>query len=234
MMNEYLEYQKSVALEFQAYKDRVRYLIGNHHWGEDGRYKEILLMNYLRRVLPSTVSVGTGFVRNGDQLTKQIDIIIYENNIPLLFSEGDFIIASSQNVIGIIEVKSTAYSSKIGEVIKKANKNAFIICGETRRSLFNGIFAYDISQDSADAFITNIEAMNYSEMVGLPTVEARCTARGFQCVNHIALGSQNFIKYFPTGYPYSCDMSMPIESPYYGFYNMYDNLAIAYFISNLQ
>lgn len=90
MMNEYLEYQKSVALEFQAYKDRIRYMIGNHHWGEDGRYKEILLINYLRRILPNTVSVGTGFVRNKEKLTSQIDIIIYANNIPLLFSEGDY------------------------------------------------------------------------------------------------------------------------------------------------
>ena len=62
-MNDYLEYQRSVALEFQAYKNRVRNMIGNHHWGEDGRYKEVLLMNYLRRILPNTVSVGTGFVR---------------------------------------------------------------------------------------------------------------------------------------------------------------------------
>lgn len=75
-MNDYLEYQQSVALEFQAYKNRVRNMIGNHHWGEDGRYKEVLLMNYLRRILPNTVSVGTGFVRVDDKITSQIDIIL--------------------------------------------------------------------------------------------------------------------------------------------------------------
>lgn len=78
IMNDYLEYQRSVALEFQAYKNRVRNMIGNHHWGEDGRYKEILLMNYLRRILPNTVSVGTGFVRVDDKLTNQIDIIVLQ------------------------------------------------------------------------------------------------------------------------------------------------------------
>lgn len=234
MMNEYLEYQKSVALEFQAYKDRIRYMIGNHHWGEDGRYKEILLINYLRRMLPNTVSVGTGFVRNKEKLTSQIDIIIYANNIPLLFSEGDFIITTPENVIGIIEVKSTAYASNIGKIIEKANRNAFIICEENERILFNGIFAYDISHASDNTFIHNIEAIDYSEIVGTPTARTRCTAKGFQCVNHIVLGSQRFVKYFPTGYPYLTDISMPVKSPYYGLYNMFDELAIAYFISNLQ
>ena len=38
-MNDYIEYQRSVALEFQAYKNRVRNMIGSCHWGEDGHTK---------------------------------------------------------------------------------------------------------------------------------------------------------------------------------------------------
>ena len=47
---------------------------------------------------------SAGFVRMDDKLTSQIDIIIYTNGLPLLFHEGDFIIATPQNVIAIIEV----------------------------------------------------------------------------------------------------------------------------------
>ena len=77
-MNGNERYQQSIAAEFAAQKDRVRYFIGDKHWGEDGRYKEVLLADYLKSVLPPNVSVGTGFVKNEyDNLTYQIDIIIY-------------------------------------------------------------------------------------------------------------------------------------------------------------
>ena len=61
-MPNYRDYQKSVAVEFNAYKDRVRNIIDDKHWGLEGRHKEVILMNYLKRVLPKHLSVGTGFV----------------------------------------------------------------------------------------------------------------------------------------------------------------------------
>lgn len=107
MPNNNTRYQQSIATEFAALKNRVRFFIENNHWGEDGRYKEIILMNFLRRVLPENVAVGTGFVKNqGNQITDQIDIIIYRRNDPRLFSEGDFVILMPDSVLGIIEVKS--------------------------------------------------------------------------------------------------------------------------------
>lgn len=98
-MSDYIAYHKSIAAEFKAYENRVRNLIGSNHWGEEGRFKEIILANYLKRVLPKHLSVGTGFVKNVDGITAQIDIIIYDNTFPVLFSEGDFVIAVPQNVI---------------------------------------------------------------------------------------------------------------------------------------
>ena len=62
----------------------------------------------IKRFLPSNLSIGTGFVikkNNGDtQISNQIDIIIYDNTVPVLFSEGDFVITTYKNVEGIIEV----------------------------------------------------------------------------------------------------------------------------------
>ena len=75
-MPDYLKYQKSISDELISIKDRVRNFIDNHHWGEDGRYKEIILSHVLRHHLPKGVSVGTGFVVNNTEITKQIDIIV--------------------------------------------------------------------------------------------------------------------------------------------------------------
>jgi hypothetical protein len=55
-------FQESITAELEAIKDRVRHLIGSRHWGEEGRYKEAVLKNILRRFLPPKFSVGTGFV----------------------------------------------------------------------------------------------------------------------------------------------------------------------------
>jgi hypothetical protein len=96
-MPDYLEYQKSIAQEFKAYENRVRNLINDANWAEEGRFKEIILMNYLKRITPKNVSVGTGFIRNNTgETTSQIDIIIYDNTYPLLFSEGDFVICTGE------------------------------------------------------------------------------------------------------------------------------------------
>lgn len=77
--SDYKAYHESINTELMASRDRVRNFIGTHYWGEDGRFKEVLLMNHLKKILPSNVSIGTGFVKNGEQITSQIDLIIYDN-----------------------------------------------------------------------------------------------------------------------------------------------------------
>jgi hypothetical protein len=190
-MNGDMLYQQSIAAEFAAIKDRVRFFIKDRHWGEDGRYKEIILMNYLRKILPSSVSVGTGFVKNGTgELTSQIDIIVYKKESPILFSEGDFIILMPESVLGIIEVKSKSTHNIMTNtrrglsVIQKAEQNGKII---GNKNIFNGIFAYDNSINYNDKFISTKLAHQLSESKGY--------------LNHISFGSNNFMRYWDKGNP---------------------------------
>src|SRR5688572_13924486 len=55
-------YLRSLAAELRSQRDRVRDLIGNSHWLSDGRHKEHLLAEVVRRHLPVTHQVGPGFV----------------------------------------------------------------------------------------------------------------------------------------------------------------------------
>lgn len=73
-----------------------------------------------------------------------------------MFSEGDFIIATSENVVAIIEVKSNIEPSEICEIIEKANKNAEIITGDSDMFLFNGIFSYN-SNLKTKKYINNLK-----------------------------------------------------------------------------
>lgn len=190
-MNGDLMYQQSIAAEFASIKDRVRFFIDDNHWGEDGRYKEIILMNYLRKILPSNVSVGTGFVKNSNgELTNQIDIIIYKEMSPRLFSEGDFVVVMPESVLGIIEVKSTSTTTVLTSkknnlsVIQKAERNGKIIGS---KKIFNGIFAYDNKVSFNSKFVNKKVATQLSELEGY--------------LNHLSLGSNNFLRYWNEGNP---------------------------------
>ena len=88
-----INFHKSIGDELNVIRDRVRHLIGDAHWGEEGRYKEAILRNSISKFLPNQYSLGTGFVLIKDVeqaiVTSQIDIIVYDNSYPTLFKEGD-------------------------------------------------------------------------------------------------------------------------------------------------
>jgi len=207
-MVNYLEFRKSISSELIAVKDRVRNLIGGVHWGEEGRYKENVLMQVLRNYLPDSVRVGTGFVVSGEQCSTQIDIIVYSASITPFFKSGDFVIIEKSGVKGIIEVKTKLEKSQIKKVIKDAHKNGELI----ESQIFNGIFAYE-----ADLHTTG-NALPQSAIDALTHFKGK--------VNNIAFGSNIFMKYWASGEQRS-NMTEHIS-----FYDLPD-LAIGYFISNL-
>ena len=85
---------------------------GSAHRGEDGRYVEELVRQYLKKYLPSTIEVLTGFILrpavktglNGkerknetDTHSTQLDIIIYNSgNYPIFQRFGDSVIVSTR------------------------------------------------------------------------------------------------------------------------------------------
>lgn len=149
------EFSKSLGSELQSIKNRVRYLIGDANWGEDGRYKEAILTNLLSRFLPKNISIGTGFVISSDKdgitdCTDQIDIIIYDNSFPVFFKEGGFVILQPDSVRGIIEVKTKIHNKKkFNGALEKTLKNVDIIKNNmidhnsSVLHFFNGIFSYE-------------------------------------------------------------------------------------------
>jgi hypothetical protein len=228
IMTQNLAYQQSIAAEFNAIKNRVRYFIGDHHWGEEGRYKEVILMNYLRRILPSTVEVGTGFVKNeNSDLTSQIDIIIYKRDSPVLFKEGNFVVAMPESVIGIIEVKSKTNCCLLAQSIpgglspiEKSQKNGDVIGID---GIFNGIFSYDFKGGIGGRHNPNFEKK----------------MKDASKLNHICFNEDYFCLYWRNGNPRD---RAEDDTPCFSFYNLSsinvtrnngNGFAFGYFISNL-
>jgi hypothetical protein len=222
MMLNIKEFHESTSKELDVIKNRVRNLIGSANWGEEGRYKEFILRNVIRRFLPAKYSMGTGFVvkrQNRDvahETSKQIDLIIYDTSFPLLFSEGDFVIIPPESVRGIIEVKANLQNQNQKEIIDKMNETGrFIFEGKKNKNkpIFNGIFSYEGFDNITDC------PQNIRNCVRNFIDNPERNAAKFYTVNHISLNKKLFLKYWQIDNKFSL-------------YKL-ENLSFSYFISNL-
>ena len=218
------EFQKSITVELQEIKNRVRNLIGDANWGEEGRFKEAILRNTIKRFLGSKFSIGAGFIvktplysfNHELDVSKQIDIIVYDNTYPVLFSEGDFVITTPESVKAIVEVK-TSVSEPWETIVRKATSNGILI----EKDIFNGIFIFE-----GEGTIPRFDSLE------------RCLKREYRntrdkmekcCVDHIAIGGDYFIKLWKEGANVDND---DCEHDFYRVYKLRD-LSFSYFISNL-
>lgn len=215
------EYHKATSKELLALTDKVRNLIQN--WGDDGRYKEAVLKNVIRRFLPEKFMIGTGYVikqtdvRGEHDPSQQIDLIIYDDASPVLFKEGDLIILTPDAVRGIIEVKANLQNQGITNVLKKANANGqFIFSGKEnkKQKFFNGVFSYE---GYSDGFNIDTFSKNYRD--SNTDFEADPDYKKFK-VNHVSLNKDWFVKLWDG------------DSNPHSLYNIQD-LSFSFFISNL-
>lgn len=138
-------YMQSLTQELMSTKNRVRDFIDDAHWLTDGEWKESVLRNILRRHLPKTYEVGRGFVICGAQASKQIDILIYRTDTPVLFRDGDLVFLTPDAVVGIIEVKSALNGTQAAAAIDVLAKQVRLIRCKGRYSFFSSLFSYDAS-----------------------------------------------------------------------------------------
>ena len=131
-----IDYHRTTIKELLALTNKVRNLIS--HWGEDGRFKEAVLKNVIRRFLPEKLTIGTGFVikqtnNRGEHLSsRQIDLLIYDDASPVLFNEGDFVIltpdANPHSLYNLQELSFSFFISNLTDYLsnKSVKKNNFI------------------------------------------------------------------------------------------------------------
>lgn len=145
-------YFQSLAEELHSQSSRVRQLIGDAHWGHDGRHKEVLLQNLVRRHCPSTVLVSSGFVisRNNPEIrSKEQDILIIDISTEApLFHQGDLVIVFPHTVIAAISIKSTMDDSTVKSVVDglASVRDTVRDCNEEPHRIWCGGFFYEITK----------------------------------------------------------------------------------------
>lgn len=180
---------RSLSLEIDALKNRVRNFITDTHWQTDGEWKESVLRSMIKRHMPSDVEVGRGFVVKQYNCSNQIDVLIYDSTKPLLYRDGDLVFVTPDAVKGIIEVKSS--DASLAALSKLANNAEFVqndvnpdILLATPQEIFVGFFCYDwrFSERRVNSILRNLQK----------------TAQGRRerVINHLSLGNELFIHFW--------------------------------------
>src|SRR4051812_30367296 len=118
---------KSLASELDAVKDRVQNLIGHAHWPTVGAWKESVLRFVIRKYLPPSLHIGSGFILSSGSLSTQIDILIYDDSGPILFKEGDLVIVTPDVVRAVIEVKTRIAKANLSDMVSRLDAIALLL-----------------------------------------------------------------------------------------------------------
>lgn len=220
-----LRFQKSITRELEVVKNRVRDLIDSANWAEEGRYKESILIKAINSQLPQHISTGTGFIIKKDEtvnesdISKQHDIIIYDNRIPLIMKYGDFVVTTPSNVMGVIEVKSNLTPAKFRDTFKKLEESLENILGKYNEK-FIGVLSFDFKNKAGNLYTTNtkniIDTLKNSKKI----------------VNHISLGEKYFIRFWKQQQGNELTPLVNTDSDFYNIYEI-EELSYSYFISNI-
>ncbi len=219
-----IDFQKSITKELEVIKNRVRDLIGSANWPEEGRYKEAILSKSIENQLPNHISCGTGFIlreRDGEQiLSKQHDIIIYDNRYPLIMKYGNFIVTTPMNTHGVIEVKSNVNPTLFRETFQKL-ENSLEDIFDDYNSKFIGIFSFNFKKPNG---------ANYSISSGHVIKDTLKNSK--KIVNHISLNEQVFIRFWNREEASSFEEPLIVNNDFFNTYRLHD-LSFSYFISNI-
>jgi hypothetical protein len=190
-----IEFHRTTNRELKAIQDRIRTLVPN--WLEDGMYKEAVLKSAIRNFLPKNFDIASGYVirktgqRGNHEVSKQIDIIIYDNTYPVFFHKEELAIVTADSVRAIIEVKSSTNSENCTTTLRKSNeKGQFIFEGSQNQTipLFNGIFYYNINDKTAKQIERYLKKDKLRKSSLKPVNK--------YTVDHIAFGENTFYKFW--------------------------------------
>ena len=147
---------------------------GASHYGEDGRYVEAIIREYLKKYVPKELEVLSGFilrpaVKTGtstrerspevDAHSTQIDIIVYDSyNYPVYERFNECAIVLPEGVIGAISVKKTLNDNDVEKECRSLRNIAALCKSKSNSGPLRGPFlalvamASNIHKENSDTF----------------------------------------------------------------------------------
>ncbi len=117
LLKEFRNVVISYSDSLKVVRNNIQRLLGKSQNYWSGIYRESLVKEVLRKLLPDGVSIDTGFIYgygNHDQNSNQLDIIIWNSgrHSPV-YRTKDFVVVSAESVITVISVKSNINDNEI-------------------------------------------------------------------------------------------------------------------------
>ena len=104
-----LKYSLSIAAEFQAWANRIRNYVPNHH-PTAGMANEMILRDFLAKLSSTCDAVSQGFICDPcqpDVVSRQCDILVYDQlSYPLVHADGEVRVVFPHSVKMVVEVKT--------------------------------------------------------------------------------------------------------------------------------
>lgn len=119
------------------------------HSGEEGRFIELVLMQYLMDKLPSGIGIGGGFVVDVEAgwHSKQIDILLYDRmNYAPIMKYGDAVVLPIQSIVGALSIKRKLYKSQLKNEIEAISDIGSHFGGMGYPKPYLSIVAFDSEQ----------------------------------------------------------------------------------------
>ena len=154
------EFYRLKAIELQARLLQIRQFVNKHNLSI-GTFAEFILREFIRDNLPDKFSVAHGFIVDGQQLSHECDIIIYDsNNYAPVFRFQDFVVIESRAVHSVVEVKTQISRKTFDKVLNDfeilndfgiSHKHLFIFQNRRIKSIEHYFYQaknkYDIHED---------------------------------------------------------------------------------------
>lgn len=242
---DFVLYHESISEELSALKNRVRYLIGDAHWGTDGQHKEAILRRVIRTHLPEIFHVGTGFVCYPEETeeekksSKQLDILITTKEKPTLFKDGELIFVTPDAVRAIVEVKTSQGTAEFKQEAEKLSIELERV-RKASSDCWGGFFIFD-RKPNDDLFGDVRESEKHKKLLSYLRYLAQEESNEFdknKVINCVTIGQRIFTRFWRKG---SRAGDKEIKSHTWHSYALEEQtsshdskgLAQAYFLSNL-
>lgn len=142
------EWSKSISQVLKSSFD-VSNSIANHA-GILGDARESFIRDILKRFLPNNILIGSGQVVDSQgNKSKQIDIIIYRNDFPILRTFGSSDVYLIEGVIATIEVKSQLNEETLYQALENGKSVRNLIPSFLKESLdhySNALYSLDVDK----------------------------------------------------------------------------------------
>lgn len=151
---------------------------GAGHPGEEGRWTESLVAEFLRKRLPSNLEVSSGFVADPRHSNRsyQVDVLVHDpNTIAPMLRYGDAVIVHPHAVKAAISVKYTLRKRDLAKEIRELASVGDLCNRAHAKGPYLAILGFELEKSTRGNFRAASESMaravveNFSELSGRPT-----------------------------------------------------------------